>query len=93
VPGAVANRVGGQFVHRDDEIVGAARRQPSLRGVRRDRRPQRIERIRVESLVQDRRSRGPGFGLSGFGLSGFGLSGLGSRLVAAGVIDHRHPQG
>jgi hypothetical protein len=57
VAGAVPDGVGGQFVHGDDQVVGPAWRQPGLGGVRRHRGPQRVQRVRVEGLVQDRRAR------------------------------------
>jgi hypothetical protein len=55
VAGAVAHRVGGQFVDGDDQVVGAARGQAGLGGVRGHRRAQRVQGAGVEGLVQDGR--------------------------------------
>ena len=60
LPGTVPHRVGGQFVHGQDEVPGAAVGQPGLRAVRRHRRPQRVERITVEGLIQGRGLAVPG---------------------------------
>jgi hypothetical protein len=53
VAGAVAYRVGCQFVRGSDDVVDLLAGQPGLGGVRRDGRPQRVQEVTVESLVQD----------------------------------------
>jgi hypothetical protein len=56
VPGAVPDRVGGQLVHGDDQVVGAARGQAGLSGVRGHGRAQRVQGAGVEGLVQEGRA-------------------------------------
>ena len=96
VPGAVAHGVGGQFVHGDDQVVGPARRQPGLRGVRRHRRAQRVQRIFVEGLLQDRapwpqrsaRARSAARRSTGARLERAGAGSAGGRARAAGGGRH-----
>ncbi len=55
VPGAVPDRVGRQFVDGADDLVEPEPGQAGLGGVRGGGRPQRVQRVRVERLVQQHR--------------------------------------
>src|SRR3984957_6341467 len=54
VAGAVAYRVGRQLVRGGDDVVDPLAGQAGLGGMRSDRRPQRVQRVAVEGLFQDR---------------------------------------
>ena len=68
VAGAVADRVGRQLVRGGDDVVDPLAGQPGLGGVRRDRGPQRVQRVAVEGLLQDG-GAGAGRGLAGAGVT------------------------
>jgi hypothetical protein len=54
--GAMLNRVGGQFVDGQDNVLGSGFRQPRLTGTSPHFRSQHAERAGVERQVEDRRS-------------------------------------
>lgn len=80
VTGTMADGVGGQFMHGKHDVTGAALGHAGLGGVGGDGCPQRIQRSRVETLIQYRRDLAASVR-------------LGRWFLLVGIMGHGQPPG